>query len=214
MLRHEFGSSALVVMLLAMAPPQTFAGTTCSEPVPAPRFVVGEKWTWRGERGEETTDEVIHVEGETTEIKWTNGDIAFLDKDRVLRKVLRKNGEVITTQGAGAYTTVGQKVLDFPLQIGKKWEYSYFANASSGRYPMLTYYQRYEVVSCEEVTTPAGKFSTFKVRVDQNTVGISMTGTYYFWYAPEVKQSVKRQYVPSRYWSKTFDLELINYERK
>ena len=39
-------------------------------------------------------------------------------------------------------------------------------------------------------------------------------GTYYFWYAPKVNSSVKRQYVPSRWWSKTYDSELVKYERR
>ena len=212
MFRCAFGLLAMMVLLVVTAP-QTFGATTCNEPAPVPKFEVGEKWTWRDERGVERIDEVIQVEGDTTQFKGDNGDVAFYDQDRILQKIHKKNGEVITKQGAGGNTAIGQRTIVFPLQIGKKWEYSYLGNASSGTSTMVTYYQRYEVVACEEVATPAGKFSSFKVRVDQSVVG-STGGTYYYWYAPDVKGSVKRQYVPSRWWSKTWDAELIKYEHK
>jgi len=191
----------------------------CGEPVPAPKFQVGEKWTWRNGKGVESTDEVVQVEGDFIQIKWSNGDLASYDKDRILRKVVRKSGEVITQQGAGAYTTVGQKVLDFPLQVGKKWDYTYTAQPSSGLGTFQTYYQQYKIVACEDVTTPAGRFPAFKVEVVQGvnrspSHNYPNNGTFYSWYAPPVKTSVRRQYVPSLWWSNPVDNELIKFEVK
>ncbi len=34
----------------------------CREPVPAPKYKVGEKWTWRTEKGREWNNEVVQVE--------------------------------------------------------------------------------------------------------------------------------------------------------
>ena len=213
MTRWAVALSAVLFLLLGTATTQVYAAVSCGEPLLAPTYHVGDNWTWRGEKGQEATDEVIQVEGDTTQIKSQNGDIAFVDKDRVLQKVQKKNGEVVTKQGAGTYTTVGKKVLDFPLQVGKKWDYSYVSAPSSNAWGLQTYFQHFEVVACEEVTTPAGKFPAFKVRVDQSTVG-STGGTYYMWYAPDVKTTVKRQYIASRWWSTTSDTELIKYECK
>lgn len=68
-----------------------------------------------------------------------------MDKDGILQKVRKKNGKVVTTQGAGAYTTIGKKVLDFPLQKGKKWEYSFTDFPANNLEGMQTYINSYDV---------------------------------------------------------------------
>jgi len=55
-------------------------------------------------------------------------------------------------------------------------------------------------LTCEELATPAGKFEAFKIVGERSNPGTSDTGTYFVWYAPQVKTFVKRQYVPSRWW--------------
>jgi hypothetical protein len=61
---------------------------------------------------------------------------------------------------------------------------------------------------------PAGTFPAFKIEVNQGRVGMNWNGTYYWWYAPQVKNRVKRQYVPSSYWYAPKDYELIKFEAK
>jgi len=207
------GLLAMTMSLPALLAAQVFAAALCNEPVPAPTFTVGEKWTWRDERGAETTTEVIQVEGGITQMKEDTGDVTFYDQDGVVQKVRKKNGEVVARPGVGAYAAIGQKTMDFPLHIGKQWQWSYRGIPDNLGY-VLTYYQRYEVVACEAVTTAAGRFSALKIRVVQHAGGIAGSGTYYFWYAPRVKVSVKRQYVLSPYWSKTRDSELVKYDLK
>jgi len=207
------GLLAKTMILPAMLAAQVFAAALCNEPVPAPTFNAGEKWTWRDERGAETTTEVVQVDGGLTQMKEDNGDVTFYDQDGILQKVLKKNGEVATRPEAGAYSNIGQKALDFPLYIGKQWQWSYNGIPDTLGY-VLTYFQRHEVIACEEVTTALGKFWALKIRVVQHAVGIAGSGTYYFWYAPAVKVYVKRQYVLSRYWSKTRDSELVRYKLK
>ncbi len=210
----------LAVLSVAVVLLMTWAGAAlaadCGEPFSVPKYQVGDKWTWRNEKGTETVNEVVGVNEGVTEIKWSNGDVASYDKDWVIQKVVRKNGEVLTKQGTG-YTTIGQKVLDFPLLVGKKWEHSFTAAPrAGGGWGLTTYYEYYAVLTCEEVTTPAGTFPAFKIEVVQRSPQASSSGARHFWYSPQVKTSVRNKYVPSGWWAvgRFFDSELIKFDVK
>jgi hypothetical protein len=112
----------------------------------APSVVAGEQWTIKDDKGREFTTRIVGTEGGLTKMEWANGDMAFYDEALVLRKVLRKNGEVLTKPGAGAYVTIGHKTLDFPLEVGKKWDYSYMGQPAGGLGTMMSYLNRFEVV--------------------------------------------------------------------
>jgi hypothetical protein len=213
---------AAVFFIVTAGGAQAWGAADCGEPVSAPKYQVGEKWTWRDEKGREGMGAVLQAEGDMTQIRLMTGDVASYDKDWIIQKVVRTTGEVVATQGAGATVTVrvGQKTLDFPLQVGKQWEIGAYAQAKSGLGTMERYYERYRVLACEEVSTPAGKFSALKVEVERGMSGTAprggapRTGTYYLWYAPQVKNIVRQQYVPSQWWSggRHLNTELINFE--
>ncbi len=205
-----------VAMVLLITWGGAALGADCGEPVPAPKYQAGDKWTWRDEKAREWSNEVVQVEGDITQIKWPTGSVAFHDKDWVIRQVRRSNGELVTKQGSGQYTSIGQKVLDFPLHVGKKWEYSYTSQPTSNLGDLRTYYNRYTIVACEEVSTPAARFPALKVEVDNRSVGARISGVYYLWYAPQVKNFVRRQFVPSQAWNRADvrDYELIKFETK
>jgi len=201
-----------------------FAATDCGAPVAAPKHQAGENWTWRDEVGGELS-EVVQAEGDLIQMKWPNGDVAFHDKDLLIRMISRPNGQVITKQGAGVYTAVGVKTIDFPLQVGKEWKYGFFAQvAQTARGIMAPRWHSYEVVGCEEVTTPAGTFPAFKLEAtefvgdrSQSSAGQTFSfGMYHVWYAPQVRNFVKRHYVHSSLWSGPAfrDYELIKFEVK
>ena len=199
---------------------QVVRAADCGEPVPAPKYQVGEKWTWRDEKGNERTREVVGFEGDLAAIKWSNPrsqpdreGTLFFDSDWVIRKALRPDGSVITQQGAGIYTTVGQRLLDFPLQVGKTWERSYLAQPRTGT--LQPYLHRYRVISCEEIAVPAGKFSALKVELENHNIRSGRSGVVYNWFSPEAKNYIKSQIVPSRYWGgDVLDYELIKFESK
>lgn len=197
-------------------PDQIAVVADCGEPIAAPKYQVGDEWTWRDERGHEKTHKVIQVEGEITQIMWTNGDVAHYDKDRVIRKVVKRKGEILVKQGTGGYRTIGQKEFDFPLQVGREWEFSYSGRPAQGSYGLQTYYMHHKILACEEVVTPAGKFPALKIEVKHSSPELfAGSGVYYLWYAPMVKNSVKQQYVPSIWWSTgILDSELIKFEVK
>jgi hypothetical protein len=107
----------------------------------------------------------VLAEGDLIQHKLANGDVAFHDNNLVIQWVKRPNGEIVRTQSIepfvsglrSANPTVGRKTLDFPLQVGKGWSYSYFASAAKGgRGNLAPYWYTYKVVACEEVSTPPG----------------------------------------------------------
>ncbi len=87
-------------------------------------------------------------------------------------------------------------VIQFPLQIGEKWNYDYQrkGTAGGGRRNMIR--AQHNVVAYEAVTVPAGTFQAFKINVHVEAVQwdkmMTMPGKMYFWYAPDVKQLIKR----------------------
>ena len=113
------------VSLVAMAWGAQVFAAACGEPLAAPTYQVGEKWTWRGEKGAEWSDSVVQVEGTDAQIKRSNGEVVFFDRDWIIRQVKPKNGKLVTRQGAG-YTTIDQETMDFPPQVGKSWQYTFY----------------------------------------------------------------------------------------
>ncbi len=208
-----------------------FGAPNCGEPTLAPHHQTGEKWTWRDERGGELT-EVVQAIGDLTEMKLPNGDVAFHDNDLIVQFVKRRSGEIVRTQSIepfvtglrSANPTVGQRTLDFPLQVGKGWSYSYTVSAArGGRGTLAPFWYTLKIIACEEVSTPAGKFPAFKVEVTEDyndrastSLGPPATsGVYHLWYAPQVKNYIKRHYEPSAHWGiAARDFELVKFEVK
>lgn len=198
------------------------AADDCGEPVAAPKFQVGDKWVWRDEKGVEFTQEVIGFEGDLAKISWANprsepdkSGIIFIDRDGVLRKVLRQSGEEVTTKGAGMRLTsqIGEKITDYPLHVGKKWGYtSVLRRSSTGE--MTHYDYRHEVQKCEKVSSAAGAFMALKIEVSETNTRTQSSGKWYVWYAPAAKGTVKTEFVPSRYFASALDNQLIKLELK
>lgn len=192
------------------APESTWA---CGEPASAPTYQVGDKWTWRDAKGAEWNNTVVQVEGDVAQIRRPpNNEVAFYDKDWVIQQVKRANGELITQQAPGPYSALHQKVLDFPLQVGKTWTTS--IRGTEGGIPVTIPTWR-KILSCEEISTPAGKLQAFKV---ESTLSFARGKlTLNSWYAPQAKQFVRVQYVSSQNvswnWDATVsDNELISFD--
>jgi hypothetical protein len=123
--------------------------------------------------------------------------------------------------GRGIRTSVVEsgdyRYLDFPLQAGKQWSYKY-RRPSGGGGPSTDFDAKVEVTGWQEVTVPAGKFSTLLVRHAgefKPTSGAG-TGTYQMdvWYAPQARRIVKEEfqgYVEGQL-SVKFRTELVEYQ--
>ena len=197
---------AVVFLMVTTWGAKTLEAADCGEPVRAPKYQVGDKWLWRNAKGVESTSEVVGFEGELAQMK--SGELLlFVDPDRVLRKVVRANGEVVTKQGSGRpYETIGQKELDFPLQVGKGWSFT-FVNT---RMQMGT--QHFKVAACEEVPTAAGKFAALRIESEVSEPG--WKGVNHLWYAPAARATVRRTFLQGYDVMRTPDYELVRYELK
>ena len=96
-------------------------------------------------------------------------------------------------------------IIEFPLKVGKKWEYRYQRKGSTRGPGRDNIKAQHKVVAYESVTVPAGTFQAFKISVKHEATEhsmITMPEKMYFWYAPEVKQLIKRTQ-----WGKTWELK-------
>jgi hypothetical protein len=186
----------------------------CGFPVVVPKYEVGEEWTWKNDKGREWTNRVMEIEGESTAIRWPEDNLAYYNKDWVVEKVKKSSGELVDKQGAGIFGEIGQKIVDFPLEPGKKWSWSNTSRSIAGG-DLRIYTNYVKVAGCEETKTPSGTYPAVKLEVYQKSNVSSGGGTYYLWWSPGVKNYVKRNYENSRWWgSGVTDYELIKYEPK
>ncbi len=86
-------------------------------------------------------------------------------------------------------------IIQFPLKEGAKWDYMYQRKGTAGGRKNSIRAQ-HKVAVYEPVTVPAGTFQAFKISVyieaAERDKMITMPEKMYFWYAPEVKQLIKR----------------------
>jgi hypothetical protein len=186
---------------------------------PAPSCVVGQKLEFRYDDGRSFTREIASREGELC-VVITASAKSYYDKDWVLVKVVDRDGKTITTAQPG-YADIGEKLLPFPLAIGKTWE-TEVRGRSAERGIVTTYQNRFTVLTQEEITVPAGTFKTFKIKHEQTHSrgrgGTNRWGVRYFWYAPEVGYYVKRHWEPKEsvdqfFWQTVRDYELVSMSR-
>jgi hypothetical protein len=192
---------SVAVALLVASPwgMQAFAAVDCGAPVAAPKHQAGEKWAWKAENGA-TWSESVQADGDMTQMKEANGDVIYHNDDWVIRKVVRSDSGLTARKGVWQ-ADAGQKIINFPLRVGDKWEYSFFAPSRAGRGNLVTFWHEFKVLGCEEVTTPAGTFPAVKISMREGSTESYVSGqggpttmNSFVWYAPQVKNIVKREY--------------------
>jgi hypothetical protein len=113
---------------------------------------------------------------------------------------------IVVPEILGHSNFYGGKYLPFPLTVGKKWDVEFNSRPRASRRDP-TYSGETKVVGKEDVSTPAGKFSAFKiVRELRSSAGGDSTFTYY--YSPEVKSVVRMRYA---FPTDSRDIELIKF---
>jgi hypothetical protein len=84
-------------------------------------------------------------------------------------------------------------VIDFPLTVGKKWDCKFQKKRTTGITERDLKIARFKVESYESVTVPAGTFQAFKITVIIERIkGGKIKESASYWYAPKVKQLIKR----------------------
>lgn len=101
----------------------------------------------------------------------------------------------------GGTNSGSAKFADFPLELGKKWNYdSEWSNKITGMNGR--YHYKMSVVAYETIKVRAGEFEAFKVEgrgsYQNLTVGRQGRASITYWYAPAVRAIVKSEYDDGR----------------
>ncbi len=179
----------------------------------APVWKVGDKWTYKRVTEEVVwTHNVIDIKEnvfvlDTPAAPGASNINAYAYDKKTLNMVFKieKDGRRV-----GSTNDAFKNLYNFPLVIGKKWTYTT---------PWQNYHLKndFQVEGVEEVETAAGKFMTYKIYYKQSVSPGSATGWVRYWYSPETKFYVKREFEKSSFWeSQTWakDAELISYSLK
>jgi hypothetical protein len=177
--------SALVLVLLV--------GQAHAQTADPPVYAVGDEW----QLSTGFVRKVVKVEGDVTAFQGYPGCrtcLAYYDKNLVLLKIEREPGQPADTATLG-FVPAGPdfKFWDFPLTVGKTWN---FSGAGLFRNNRANYSYVNTLEGYEDVTTKAGTFKAFKLRRDVTIqMGDSRGGrpswTEMNWFAPAAKSTVK-----------------------
>jgi hypothetical protein len=173
----------------------------------APIWNVGNKWRYRGPDGKIWTNEVVEIKEDLYILK--------TEEDEDLRGYDQKTMNLdywIDKSGRRTKNTLtSRKLFDFPILVGKKWSSSTTAIPTGGRIE-ANYVNDFKIEKVEEITTPAGKFKAYVLHYRQTNLQSHRSGWVRYWYSPEARNWVKREYEKTSYWRKPSDGELLSYE--
>jgi len=104
-------------------------------------------------------------------------------------------------------TDTDRRLLNFPLQIGKRWRFSDEYTVTSIDVPSRSDY-RVGVAGYEKVSVPAGDFDAFKLLAKGRwkAGGLSGQTTLTYWYAPAARAIVKTEANDTVWGSRTSEL--------
>jgi len=160
----------------------------------APKYNVGDEWTFKHVQRGVYTVKVIALE--KNNIVTTQSDMGFReyrDENFTINKI---EGDV------SSRLATGSKLLDFPLFVGKSWNYPIQTPNFRGEADV-------RIVRYEQIATPAGPFDTFKFEAkwfDQNK---RPSGGFQYWYAPSVKEVISLMDE-----NKKWDREIVSFSLK
>jgi len=178
-----------------------FSINVFAESADAPAVNIGDRWEWQH------TNALVN-ESDKTIIE----DVIELNNSEIkVRERLKGRpdfGIAIFTQEWNPKDVIDAKyepllrLFKFPLEVGEKWtdtcDKRLLSTGKHGKFSV-----KGEVLGQEQITTPAGKFDTYKVKVILDAVGTdedANTGHNedIYWYAPEVKNYVRLQHTFTR----------------
>jgi hypothetical protein len=180
--------------------------------VEAPIWNLGDKWIWKRADGAMLNSQVVGVKQDLYILKMgTDPDLYGYDKRTMNVKFLIKEG------GAQIkFESAWRNVLDFPMFVGKRWVNNTYSKPARGQLD-VTYINEFNVEGVEDITTPAGTFKCYKIRLKQTNMVSQKGGWVHYWYSPQVKIWIKREAENTDFWlnSKwTPNAELISYTLK
>ena len=162
------------------------------EQVPTPTFQDGDSWQFKAREWDYVASTSVRLNG-VYELQYSQSRVrAFLvDNSGQKAEELRRGGREFTilTAMLGRGDTKLWQVLQFPLFVGKKWDYEYRVGTLGAGPSTYTRSAEIRVTGIEEITTPGGKFRAFKIE-KEDWSGRSRWATTCF-YSPDAKSIVK-----------------------
>jgi hypothetical protein len=132
-----------------------------------------------------------------------------MTKDENVKLLIKEKGQQFKLD------SVWGRVLDFPMFVGKNWKFTiYYKQRMQTE---VTFLNEFSVDGVEDITTPAGTFKCYKIRLKQTNMSSRKGGWLHHWYSPEVKTWIKREGENTDYWygyAWTQNAELISYKFK
>lgn len=193
-------SNILSEELKLIQPPPIALGDRCEAPV----WNIGDKWTYRTSSGREFSAEVMEIKEDLVIVKWGKSLMGYDNKTFNLKYTIDDKGN------KRKVTSGFPKLLNFPMVMGKKW-----TDVVSGRDIMRNFLNEYRIQGIEEINTPVGTFKAYKIHCQHTDMSDSRVSGYaIFWYSPEVKNWIKREYQPGFWAPEAEDAMIIRFKFK
>jgi hypothetical protein len=192
------------------------------EKVEAPVINVGSKWTYRADNGQEWMTETI---GEEKDLYiFLTMMRQGIEKGEWKRYYDKKNMNCVKVLRDGREDKEDKnrlrKRFDFPLYLGKKWNYRYTLSPLMKGKQDRDLLAELSVVGFEDTNVMAGKFRAVKISNETYAIGgchcrDKSYRKFHFWYSPDVKATIKLERELSGFM--TYDYikyELVSFELK
>lgn len=178
----------------------------------APVWNVGDRWTYEFTKGHTGTQAVVDLSNDLfiLKIEEVRNLSAYDRKTMNLKYLIDETGKQVKA------ISPFRNLYDFPIVVNKKWSDTTISKTARESVD-TTYANEFKIESTEIVTTPAGKFESYKIYYKQTNMSSNKSGWVRYWYSPEVKAWVKREGEKSSYWegvSSATNAELISYKIK
>lgn len=170
------------------------AGVANTQPVSpraeAPNIKVGDRW--KTEQKDRRTG-VKELETARSITAVVASQLEGLENDGKLLMT----SELALIESPTVVITGDAKVLNFPLEVGKKWDYQYsLRNKVTGVSSRLQLES--SVIGYEKVKVPAGEFDAFRIQAkgfwNNDSTGRNGRLQTTHWYAPAARSIVKTEY--------------------
>lgn len=187
--------------------------TWAQEKVEVPFWNVGDKWVFTQGNievvGSDQNSYTLNFSKDTCRVENLGFEKIIFDKS-TLNKIY-----AIREDKREKFTNTQRRILDFPFNLGKKWNDTGTVTPLSG--PMkgttMDVSETFKVLGWEDVKVQAGNFKTIKLQHTIENRTMMASGESLYWYAPEVKYFVKCQY-DTNYWTGVTNWELASFKLK
>jgi hypothetical protein len=185
--KHKVSALAGAFSLLAIA-----ATTAMAQPVPlttaqAPRFVVGDSWTYTLSDPGNPSRKFSFVQS-VHSVSNNEVGVTISNNGGTMPATFDANGN-LTSNGSKQYLPSDSK-LKFPMSVGSTWSSQFTTRTGNGDAATML---NAKVTAVEQVETLAGTFQAFRI---EETLEVSAPNgkssfTETDWYAPDAKRIVK-----------------------